>query len=295
MHTGKKYKLLHRVKDTINFNIDNLHHYSLSLQIGDNDFQICVIDTRHNTCLLLEDYVFPNIENPDDKIEILRNLFDEHHFLLANFWESVKISVKTKKFSLVPDDVFDQGALFDYLKYTADLNPEKEKYFYSHVKVDQAVAVFAVDNKLIEFLDSIYQNIELNLLHQSCALIKGIAGSNRKATGKKIYIYIDRIILHVAALENTKLLYYNQFPIKKFSDYIKYINLIAKELNYDLENNGIVVWGYFKKDSTHLNELKKYYPDLELGTYPPYLTMGYMFDEIPEHHFLDVFGIYLCR
>ena len=243
----------------------------------------------------MEDYVFPNIQDADEKVDILRSLFDEHHFLIANFWDSVKVSIKTRKFSLVPEDAFNKDAVYDYLKYTADLNPDEEEYHYSRIKVDQAINVFAVDKKLMEFLNSIYQNIEVNLLHQGCALLKGITGSNQKATGKKVYIYIDRIILHVTVLDDSKLLYYNQFIIKKFSDYIKYINLISKELDYDLEQDGLVVWGYFKKNSTHLKELEKYFPNMTLGSFPPYLSMGFMFDEIPEHHFLDVFGIYLCK
>lgn len=296
MQTGtKKYKLLHRVKDTRQFNIDNLHHYSLSLQLGSNDFQICVIDSRNSTCLLLEDYIFPNAQTPDDRVEILRYLFDEHHFLMANFWNTVKVSIKTRKFSLVPQGAFREDALFDYLKYNAELDADAETYHHNHLNFNEIITVFAFEKRVKEFFDSIYQNIEYRVSHQSCGIINGIFNSKNKTQNKKIYLYVDRGRLHILLIEDQRLIYYNQFLIKQFTDYLKYINLVAKELNYNISINGLILWGYIRKNSAHFKELTKYYKNITFGGSPSFLKQGFMFDEIPEHHFLDVYGIYLCQ
>jgi hypothetical protein len=296
LQTGsKKYKLLHRVKDTRYFNIDNLHHYSLSLQLGSNDFQICVIDSRNSTCLLLEDYIFPSANSPEDRVAILKYLFDEHHFLIANFWKSVKISIKTSKFSLVPKDAFDKTALFDYLKYNADLDTSIETYRYNLISFNDIYTVFAFEKKVQAFFDTIYQNIEYQVSHQSCGIISGVFNSKNKTRNKKMYLYVDRGRLHISLIEDQRLIYYNQFLIKEFSDYIKFINLVAKELNYDIGINGIILWGYIRKNSAHLKELLRYFKNIKFGGSASFLKQGFMFDEIPEHHFIDVYGIYLCQ
>jgi len=283
------------VKDTRQFNIDNLHHYSLSLQLGSNDFQICVIDSRNSTCLLLEDYIFPNAQTPEDRVEILRCLFDEHHFLMANFWNAVKISIKTRKFSLVPQGAFKENALFDYLKYNADLDPNVESYHFNHLNFNEIATVFAFEKKVKAFYDSIYQNVQYQVSHQSCGIINGIFNSKNKTRNKKIYLYVDRGRLHILLIDDQRLIYYNQFLINQFTDYLKYINLVAKELNYNIAINGLILWGYIRKNSAHYKELSKYYKNITFGGSPSFLTQGFMFDEIPEHHFLDVYGIYLCQ
>lgn len=296
MQTGnKKYKLVHRVKDTRFFNIDHLHHYSLALQLGKNDFQICVNDVRNDTCLLVEDYIFPQAATTEDRVEILKNLFDEHHFLMANFWQSVKLSFKTSKFSMVPADAFDSSATFDYLKFNAPLNPDQQSYYHARLPYNDIICVFAVDTQLLDFYNSIYQNIEAQLYHQSCGLISGIFSGSDRVDQKYLYIYLDRLYLHILVTEDQRLFYYNQFVIKRFPDYIKYIKSVANELDYDLQQQPLTCWGYIKKNSNHLKELHKYFPKIKLGGPPSFLKQGFMFDELPEHHYLDVYGIYLLN
>jgi hypothetical protein len=95
--------------------------------------------------------------------------------------------------------------------------------------------------------------------------------------------------------KNGNLLYYNQFAIKQFSDYIKYIMLVLKSLNLSQQNSQVVLWGYIGKNSPHYNEFYKYINNVIFGHRPKFLTFGYMFDEVQDHHFFDLYGMSLLE
>ncbi len=56
-----------------------------------------------------------------------------------------------------------------------------------------------------------------------------------------------------------------------------------------------MLWGYIGKNSPHYHEFYKYVSNVIFGHRPEYLQFGYMFDEIQEHHFFDLYSIYLVE
>jgi len=68
------FKLLKRAKDD-KFNVDSLHNYSLSMQIGIRDFQVMVIDTVTLDCLLLESFAFQNVTTVNARLQVLIQVF----------------------------------------------------------------------------------------------------------------------------------------------------------------------------------------------------------------------------
>lgn len=289
----KKYHLESRVKDGRRFSIDNLERYSLSLQAGYNDFQICVTDSRHDACLLLEDYSLQDAETEDTYIDILQSLFEEHHFLTANFWHSVTFSVKNIKFSLAPAEYFTEDAVFDLLKYNARLSPQQEVYRYAEIRDAEAVAAFAVSKKLSEFLDTIYLNVKCRLVHQSCALLQGMIHQDL-LPGHQVFCYVDREYLHLSVMKGKQLIFYNLFPLKGHADLAKYVLAVTKSLHLDIQSIPVRIWGFIDQRSVAFHELTRYARRARVGSSPSFLKFSYDFDEIPEQRYLDVYGIYLC-
>ena len=72
------YKLVRKIKDE-KFDVERLHQYGLSMQVGIRDFQFCITDEETNTCLLLEDYIFENVKTIKTRLTILASLFENHH------------------------------------------------------------------------------------------------------------------------------------------------------------------------------------------------------------------------
>jgi len=290
----KDYKLLKKIKDE-HFDVEQLHHYSLNLLCGNRDLQVSVNNKKDNRCLLVEDFILSSVDSYAKLVEVYENIFDNHHLLKAGFWSSVKVGIKNNKFSLVPASLFSPDSIFDYLKFNCKVNKDYDELLYfRHIKSD-AVNSFAINKRLYNWFETLYPDIEIGYIHQSSTLIEGVLAQLPNYPSDSIFIYIDRFKLHIIASKNNKLEYYNQFYIKRFDDYIKYIMTVMKGLNRDQRETNVVIWGYIGKQSKHYNEFTKYIKNISFGDRPKFLKFGYMFDELQDHHYFDLYNVHLCQ
>jgi hypothetical protein len=285
------YKLIRKIKDE-KFDEENLHQYSLLIQLGPRDFQTCVVN-ESNRVLLLEDYVFNDVGSPTQQVQIVKELYDAHPLLMAGFWKSVTFSIKSNKFVQVPAQLFVEASAAEYLKFNAHIEEAHDKIlFCQNAKLD-SVTVYVAPLPLYEWLTSIYKNASLKFIHQSTALIEGVLRIARKQKNTPLYLYVDRFKMHILAAKDGQLIYYNQFPIKHFADYVKYIMLVLTALGMDQQTSQVIMWGYIGKNSPHYHEFIKYIRNVSFGDRPDHLSFSYMFDELQEHHFFDLYSIQL--
>lgn len=292
--TALNYKLIKKVRDE-RFDEEYIHLYHLLVNIGTRDFQLAVIDPKENIVLLMEDFVLPNITSHEELLQLLDQLFDSHAILKAGFWNKIKIAFKNHKFVQVPKALFAPEAMHEYLKFNAQTDPGNEDYLFCENERANAVTVFAINKDLKHWIDGVYPNNRPLYLHQSAALIEGVMEEAKSRTDSPLYIYVDRFKLHILACKGDQLLYYNQFSIKEFSDYVKYIMLVMKSLNMDQQTSEVVLWGYIGNNSPHYNEFYKYINNVTFGGRPSGLKFGFPFDEVQDHHFFDLFGIHLIN
>ncbi|MBX2895873.1 MAG: DUF3822 family protein [Cyclobacteriaceae bacterium] len=291
--TTQGFKLIKKIKDD-RFDEEKLHQYTLLVQFGVRDLQVAIVDSEDSRLLFFEDYVLGDSNSHTELINQYQQLFDSHPVLHAGFWSEVRISVKNTKFAQVPASLFLPEAAAEYLRFNAQIDPDKEDILTCQNIRSDAVTVFTVQKQLNTWLRTIYANTALKLVHQSAALIEGVL-EYAKGNQNPLYIYVDRFKLHILAVTEGKLIYYNQFLIKQFSDYVKYIMLVLKGLGMDQNTSQVVLWGYIGKNSPHYLEFVKYVRNVDFGSRPAYLKFGYLFDEVQEHHFFDLFSTYLLK
>ncbi|MCG8311133.1 MAG: DUF3822 family protein [Cytophagales bacterium] len=289
----KSFRLLKKVKDP-KFEIDRLEFYSLSLFIGLKDFQILVVDSERNQCVLLEDYVFdPNLKD-SEKFSVVKFIIDDHHLLLANFWKTINFVIKNRSFSFVPYRLFKENKISSYLLMHTRFDPSTDEIMLTRHKYLDFINVFTVPKSFVELTSNIYPGRKIRFSHQSSSLINGVISKN-KPDKRDVVIHIDRFGLHILVAENKKLLFYNQYVIKRFDDYIRFIKIAANELNFDLRTDQISLYGYLGRNTPHFNELKKTMNQLVLGHRPDNLNFSYVFDEVLEHQYFDLFSTEIVR
>ncbi|MBL7856835.1 MAG: DUF3822 family protein [Cyclobacteriaceae bacterium] len=286
------YKLIKKIKDE-RFDEESLHLYQLFINIGTRDLQVLVI--QENIVLLLEDYVFPSLNTNQELLHVLEQLFDAHACLRAGFWKSITVGIKNNKYVQVPQTLFVAESAAEYLKFNAHVSTGHEDFLFNENSRSGAITVFAVNKDLHAWINTIYTNKPPLFVHQSSALIEGVMEASETSTDHSLYIYIDRFKLHIISCKKGKLFYYNQFIVKQFSDYVKYIMLVMKTLNMDQQTSRVVLWGYIGKNSPHYHEFYKYISNVTFGERPAYLSFGYIFDEVQDHHFFDLYSISLIQ
>ena len=289
--TAVQYKLIKKIKDE-RFDEELIHQYILLLNIGTRDFQVLVLDRSDSRALLLEDYVLPNISSHQNLVSVLVQIFDAHPFLRAGFWKDIRVSVKNHKFVQVPSPLFVPEAATEYLQFNAHYDEGTEVVLSAENKLAGAVTVYSIWRDLMDWLSQTYPSKAISFTHQSAAIIDGILAYAKQRSDNPLYIYVDRFRLHVMACKEGQLIYYNQFPIKQFADYVKYIMLVMNTLGMDQKESQVVLWGYIGKNSPHYHEFYKYIQNVSFGTRGGDIAFGYIFDEVQEHHFFDLFSIH---
>lgn len=293
MHSeALKYKLIRKIKDE-RFDIDLINQYNLMIHVGPRDLQVGIIDSAEEKMLWLEDFVFPSLTSNEELMGTLEQLFDDHPLLKAAFWKSVKVSVKNNKFVQVPEVLYLEESRHEYLQFNASMDMERECVEAVRNKQSRAATVFTIPKELKDWFAKLYPSTNLILLHQSAVLIEGVTRVSQYRKDSPLYIFVDRFRLHILSAREGKLIYYNQFVIRQFSEYVKYIMLVMKTLNLDQQKSQIVLWGYIGKNSPHYNEFYKYIHNVVFGYRPKYLKFGYMFDEVQDHHFFDLYSMHL--
>lgn len=286
------YRLIKKIKDE-RFDVDLISGYELLIHIGTRDLQVGVVDTREDRFLLLEDFVFPSLRSQAELHELLVQLFDDHDVLTAGFWKQITISIKNNRFVQVPETLFVEESRQEYLRLNARFDPQSDLIEATKSKRSGAITLFTLPRAFHEWFADLYPNVPVSYVHQSAVLIEGIAAISQQRKDNPLYIYVDRFKLHIVAAREGKLIYYNQFVIKQFSEYIKYILLVMKTLNMTQETSQVVLWGYIGRNSPHYHEFYKYINNVAFGQRPRFLKFAYMFDEVQDHHFFDLFNMYL--
>lgn len=285
------YKLVRNIRDN-RFDVEHLHQYVLALQLGVRDFQIAVINNE-DRILLMEDYVIAELGSTEEWLDLLKELFDSHSLLKAGFWKEVKISLKNKKFVQVPQPLFDVREATGYLKFNARIAENEEVLFYED-SAAKIVTVFSIPGAMHEWFNSLYTNTKVKYYHQSAAIIRGLL--NMKAVPhESLYILVDRFKLHIISIKSNRLIFYNQFVIRQFADYVKYIMLVVKGLSMDQETCKIYLWGFIGKNTPHYQEFCRYVRNISFGPRPENLKFGYFFDEVQSHHFIDLYSLFLLK
>jgi hypothetical protein len=288
------HRLIKKIKDD-RFDEENLHQYRLLVQLGVRDFQIAVVAESDQRLLFFEDYVLGELHSHSELLELLKTLFEEHPVLQAGFWKQVKVGIKNNKFAHIPAHLFQEANVAEYLNANTKLDSANEIALSCKNQAIPAITIFAVRKDLHEWLSGIYKNTQLTFFHQSAALIEGVISYSNKISGQPLYLYIDRFKLHILSAEHGKLIYYNQFVINQFSDYIKNIMMVMKGLEMDQPTSEVIIWGYIGKKSPHYTEFVKYIRNVNFGERPANLGFGYMFDEVQEHHFFDLYSLDLLK
>ncbi|MDZ4716320.1 MAG: DUF3822 family protein [Cytophagales bacterium] len=287
-----RHKLIKKIKDE-KFDEEKLHRYILLVQIGARDFQTAVIDSEDHRLIFFEDYVLSDVNSADELHQVLQKLFEAHEYLTAGFWKKVIVSIKNNKFIQVPQALYLEEAAEEYLRFNAVTDQEKESPLTCRNIKSEAVTVFAIQNEMLNWIKRVYSNTTVQLFHQSAALIEGVLSYAEGKDSSPLYVYVDRFKLHVLFVKDGQLIYYNQFLIKQFSDYVKYIMLVMNAMGLNQDTSKVVLWGYIGKNSPHYEEFVKYVRNVSFGDRPTHIKFGYLFDEVQDHHFFDLFSLHL--
>ena len=230
------------------------------------DFLFVSVTKARNTVTALEHHEFSEARQPEAITRDLREYFQKNELLQHPFKKVVLIH-ENELSSFVPESMFDEDCLPDYLKFNIKIL-ENDFIAYDSIKNHDLVNVYIPYVNANNFLFEYFGAFEYQ--HYSSILVSTLLN---KAPWKKeacMFVHKHKEHFEIVVLKNRKLLLYNTFTYTAPEDLIYYILFTAEQL------------------------------DMDPGTFPLYLlgtiTEGDAFYEAARTYIRNVvFGEHYCR
>ncbi|MDX2196178.1 MAG: DUF3822 family protein [Cytophagales bacterium] len=286
------YSLVKKVKDD-SFEVDHLHDYSLSLQVSGNSFRFCVIDTVKHRCMLIEDYSFHPGSDADHVIAQLAHIFEDNTLLKAGFWKNIKLSIKNLKFSLVPQSLFSEEYIGNYLAINCTYTNDEELHYFKHGRND-TVNIFASEKKITDWIKAQYPRKTIEIMHHTSIFIEGVFQNHHHAAEKTVYINVEENIVTIVVKKGLQLEFCNNFHYRTTNDFLYYVLFVYDELGMNPDTTKTVLAGNIHKNSELYMRLYKYIRHVDFSLKPASLKFAYNFDEVHDHRYFELYSMYYC-
>ncbi len=288
----KYAKLINKVIDDT-FEVDQLHNYTLSILLSTTSFQFCVIDVAKSRCMMLEHYEYSQAGNSTDILKVLKEIYEDNHYLNAGFWKSIKLNLKNLKFSLVPSSLFAESYAKDILSVNCSVSDFEVLYYYKHTSND-TVNIFAAEQELTDWFKKIYPNKLVEVLHHTSTMMEGVLQYATNNQAKSVFVNIEDQIATIAVRDNNALVFINNFKYTTPNDLLYFILFTYDELDLNTDTIPLVLMGNIHKNSDYYSRIFKYIRNISFSKRPQGIKFGYKFDEITDHHYFGLYNTILC-
>ncbi len=289
-----KLKQNQLVKDTTVFDVELIPQYALGLEVSRDGIRISVVDTHASRCLWLEEQHFSALLQKEQIIEQLELMFEEHDFLKAGFWQKIRVSIKNQYFTLLPSSLFNKEHARRYLQLANRNLPESFEVKYYRHPHSEIVNVFAEEKVIMDWLRQMYPARNVEFVHHTSALVEGVFHTE-PAPVRSVSVLVESAHLTIAVTNGKMLEYCNTFYYISAQDFIYYVMLVFHELQLNPEVHKVTLYGEISPESAIFEQVYRYIRNVGFGHKPTTLKFSYLFDEVYDHRYFDVYNIYLCE
>lgn len=230
METGQK----HSVKTTNTTKIFK----KLSIQVNLNGLSFCILDTHQNTITHYLQIPFETKATPTSLLDKLSNAFNSNEMLQDNF-EAVNIIHDNELATLVPDSLFSEEHLADYLKFNSGI---LQTDYITHDSIDE----LNVKNVYIPFINInnfIFEQFgAFEYHHANTILLKRLLPTMMRSD-ELLVVYVSKHHFEILSFKNKKLQLINRFEHHSKEDFIYYLLFTMEQLQLDPEAAEIVLLG----------------------------------------------------
>lgn len=262
------------------FDADQIDLYDLKIEWHDCRLKFALKNTKSNTYIWFEDYFLGSYATFENSIAAIKDIFNSHSFLKANFWNSILVLIDTPLFLKIENELFDeQIPLIEYFKIVfPSLEPSDFKIIETQFERQRLLS--GIPKVVLDFLNDTYQNKELVIKPKLAYLAEYISASNFLQSNNLLIVndkWIDLIIPNTAGI------------------ILKKIPLASGEVNSKifelLESNPgkALLYGEITPFSSIYRLIHSKNEQIQIGHLPGNLLFSQYFEEVPEQRHLSLF------
>ena len=246
------------INDPINFRDEHFQPHQapschLLIHLDTDSYSYAIIDQAQNQLkALVKNYFGERTESFStfDRLEILKA---ENEIIGLNFGK-VKISVETRAFTFVPDELYTDADLSKYSKFIG-VEPDT-------TLLTADISAFGIKNVTViePDLDSILKDAfpESLIVSQANSFLAGAANLAKAGGESQLYLNINVDSFEAAVIKNGSLDFYNIFEVNNTDEFNYFLVNLITQLNID-RNLPVSLSGEIQADDERYQRLQKYF------------------------------------
>jgi len=232
-------------KKTKNNNLETTQK-DISIQFSLDGFSFCISDTNTKSPVCFTNYTFKEtVPTPQVLLEKIKEIFSTDTDLQHDF-TTVTVLHQNNLATIVPDALFDENNLEDYLSFTVKTLAD-DFIAFDNLPSIQAKNVYV---PYVNINNYFFQNFgEFEYQHHTTALITALLAETKDSSEKHFFVHVSETQLDIIITQGPALLFYNSFSFDTKEDFIYYILFTAEQLAMDPDTFLLYFSGAIEEDS----------------------------------------------
>lgn len=237
-----------------NSNIDQNLYKTLSIQVSLSGLSFCILNTTSNTIIDYKKIEFDKKQTPSLLLDKLKHIFNTETAIQQDF-KSVNVVHKNELATLVPQSLFNEDCIADYLKFNNKIL-STDFITYDTITTQDMMNVYVPYVNINNFIYDTFGAFEFK--HFSTVLLENILLHKDYSEANKMYIHVDNNHFEIIVTKAHKFVLYNSFEYFTKEDFIYYILFVAEQLELNPESFEAIVFGAIETEDELHNILYKY-------------------------------------
>lgn len=265
------------------FSIERIEDFDLLIEVHKTRLKFILRDKITLTVIWLEDHFMGNIETIDEIQHNLNQVFRDHEFLKANFWNKLAVAIDFPCYCTVPKELYEPKLRDTYLKL---LYPDLElsDFKKSTLEIQNYVYIFLIPQNIISVFQKVYSQEKIDFTNSTSNILKYF-NNHERIQNKNILLLNDETLEAIFIEANTGFLITEK------------INLNSSSLMIfldEIETKGqlkTLIFGEITPFSSYYKVIKNKLKALEFGSIPKNVKLSQYFSEIPEQRYFSLLCI----
>jgi hypothetical protein len=278
--------LLEHYDETLDIN--STENYKLTVQLGSDDLSLSILDTLRNKFILIRSYE-PEPGATFDEVK-MEEIISRDDFLVRRY-KKVHIVIPAPKSTLVPAPLYEDTRKDEYFRFNFSYG-EGQVVLMNRINEPDANLLFGVPENRIGLVQTFWPGTLP--VHHLKPLLQAIAGSRRSQYGNYIHVHLENDFFNMIIYDQNSLKFCNTFNYHSLSDIQYYVFYVIKRLNIS-QDEIIHFSGKTEKYDRMVPDFSKYARNIRFAEPSGNFTFSYVFSEIIQHRYFNLFTVISCE
>ncbi|MDP4184099.1 MAG: DUF3822 family protein [Bacteroidota bacterium] len=275
------------IDESLDVNATNLYH--LSIQVGQDGFSFCILDTIRNKFIVLKNLPY-ELKSSTALARKVKEIHQEE-YLLRFPYKSVSAIFCSKRATCIPSEFYDA----QYAEKTLLFNHpfiQGEKTVNDTIPGAWSYLIYSIPVNLEETLKNLFPGIILH--HHTFPFITN-AFKVAKDNETKVFINQNLDFIDLLVVRKGKMIMLNHFTVKSERDFLYFSLYVFEQLKLDTEKTEVILSGFIGKEKPIYLLLKKYIKHITIDAPDNRFLYSYTFNKTPLHYFKNLLNQYKCE